>query len=175
MDVQFTRNMIIRHEGWRLRCYTDTAGVPTIGVGYNLLQPSTKADLAYAMAPPSTLLRAHMAVLTNNMVSTLLDITFQRAQQAASVAARSFSVLPDPVQAVLVDMQFNLGPTRAAHFVRFWAAIDEHNWRGAAQQLWASEWREQNPNRVADLMKLLQNTPPTLQGETNGSHQIVLQ
>jgi GH24 family phage-related lysozyme (muramidase) len=164
MDYQFIRNLVIKHEGWRTRCYFDSLGYPTIGVGLNLASAGVAVDLAAVNAPPLMLLRTGQATLTNLQVGTLLDIRLKRAIQAATLAAPDYNTLPGSVQAVLADMQYALGAPRAAKFKLFWAAVHAHNWPEAARQLVHSDWYMQANNRVTELIGMLRDTaisPPT--------------
>src|SRR3990167_270296 len=82
-------DQLIRHEGLRLKLYSDSLGVPTIGVGRNLRDKG----ISHAEA---------MLLLENDLDEVLVDL--QTFPWWAAL---------DPVrQRVLVDLRFNLGPTR---------------------------------------------------------------
>jgi lysozyme len=60
-------------------------------------------------------------------------------------------------QTALVDMRFNLGPTRFRGFKNLIAAIMSDNWESAAANTEASEWERQVTQRVADIVYMLRN------------------
>ena len=65
--------------------------------------------------------------------------------------------LPERVQRVVVNLAFQLGQSRLGKFVRFQAALEQGDWRGAARELEDSRLYRQTPKRVRRHMKVLWN------------------
>ncbi|MDP3703688.1 MAG: lysozyme, partial [Candidatus Omnitrophota bacterium] len=93
---------LIAHEGLRLKPYTDTVGKLTIGVGRNLTDKGiTKAEALY--------------LLERDIEECIADL----------VTFPWFGRLDSVRQRVMIDMRFNLGPSRLRKFRRTLAAVDE--------------------------------------------------
>lgn len=132
-------------EGLRLQVYDDATGAyirpgsgvtgnPTIGIGTNIGVGAgiTEAEAEY-------LLR-------------------NRLQTAAADAATlpGFSSLDDVRRLVLVDMVFNMGAPTMRKFIGMLAAIQAHNYEGAAADMLDSLWAKQVGRRaqaLADIMR----------------------
>jgi lysozyme len=56
---------------------------------------------------------------------------------------------------VLVNMAFNLGPTRLKGFKKFIAAFDAKDWDGAVIEMLDSKWAKQVGARAIRLAKMV--------------------
>jgi lysozyme len=123
------------HEGLRLKMYTDSVGIPTIGYGRNLL------DVGISYHEAQEMLRTDIA----------------RATAQARYSFDWFDRL-DPVrQDVVVNLIFNLGIQGLMGFKLMLAAIERQDWPAAAYELFNSKWRMQvGPYRCSDLMRALE-------------------
>lgn len=121
---------LIRHEGVKLRPYTDTAGKVTIGIGRNL------DDVGLSLIE----------------ARTLCDADIDRAMHAlVSYHAGWFGPL-DPIrQAAMLNMMFNLGPARFAQFKGMIAALAAHDYETAANEMLHSAWATQTGPRAREL------------------------
>ncbi len=155
MDRERLRKTVESHEGRRNRVYYDTRGIPTIGVGFNLMRDDA-LDLLAALG------YSYEAVLHGHEISDLaIDELFGRTLDEAIATAKhvigpAFDSLPDDVQILLVDLAFNLGGKRLSGFVRFIAAVCVHDWAGAAYELQHSRWYGQVGRRAIEAVELLQ-------------------
>jgi GH24 family phage-related lysozyme (muramidase) len=145
--------MLIKHEGKRSKMYLDSKGIPTIGVGFNLKRPDAKSLLKSVGAEYSSVMNGQE--LTEQQIDALLNITIKEAQQIAESNFSTFNEQPNDVKAVLVDMAFNLGPTRLAGFVKLKAAIDGKDYARAAQEMQNSQWYSQVGNRSKELVSII--------------------
>jgi len=155
------RALIQQHEGLRLTVYRDTAGVLTIGYGYNLENTFAEQDcIAIGIDYQATL---NGAAITLQQATALFEPSYQRAISDSSRSVQEFDKLPDDAAAVLVDLAYNLGYHRLQQFQHFLAALDDGNWPMAAGALRQSLWCQQVNSRCIDDMRLLQllQTPPT--------------
>lgn len=138
------RAQLVLHEGLRLRPYLDSVGKMTIGVGRNLDDRGITRDEA-------------MTLLEHDIREAIEDLeTFP-----------SFAAL-DPIrQRVLVDMRFNLGPSRFRGFKRTLAAVAAGDYVTAASQMRASLWYRQVKARGVRLANMMETglEAPELMGE----------
>lgn len=118
-----------RHEGIRLKPYTDTTDRLTIGIGRNL---------------------------TDNGI-TMTEALFMLRNDIATAAAELEARLPwvadlAPVrQQVLVNMVFNLGWFSFSKFKKMLAELAAKNYEGAAKQMLDSKWAIQVGKRATEL------------------------
>lgn len=129
--------MIMRHEGLRLKPYTDSTGHLTIGYGRNLTNGISKRE-----------------------AETMLDHDIARAQQDL------YEVEPEALNLsawryyVLVDMMFNLGRKRFSSFKKMLKAIREGNHLKVAQEMLDSKWAEQVKGRAVELALIMREGRP---------------
>lgn len=126
-------DMLIQHEGLRLKPYRCTAGKLTIGVGRNLDDRGITPDEA-------------MYLLAN-------DIRDSRKELAG--AFPWFSKLDSVRQAVLIDMCVNLGLPRLQGFRNTLALIGVGKYEAAAVEMLDSKWAQQVGNRARRLSGMM--------------------
>jgi len=127
-----------RDEGFKLKAYKDSVGLWTIGIGHLLGETLRMAEIteqeAYAL--------------------------FNQDVELAIVGARQlfdYWDLITPVrQDALINMTFNLGPTRLAGFKKFIAAVNAKMWNLAAQEMMDSKWAKQVGDRALRLKHMIQ-------------------
>jgi lysozyme len=104
MDMNRLLRTLERHEGFREKPYKCTAGRTTIGIGRNL----DDNGIRYSEA---------RFLLKNDIEDCVTDL---------QTLLKNFNELPDKIQEVLINMRFQLGPTRFRRFknmiqaVRMW-------------------------------------------------------
>jgi lysozyme len=123
-------------EGFRTYPYKCTADKLTIGYGWNLDAgiPEKYAKVILSLQ------------LQDNYLELIKVKPFVRD-------------LPEEAQAILSNMQFNLGPTRLLKFKNMWAALAAGDYIKASKEMLDSKWARQVPNRagrLAERMKKLQ-------------------
>lgn len=131
MDV---KALIEEHEGRRHKPYKCTAGKTSIGIGRNL------DDVG----------------LSDDEVDYLFANDLKRAQDAASKYPW-FADLSEVRQAAIVDMIFNLGPSRFAGFRKFIQAMSERQYARAAAELVDSRWFRQVRRRASRIRLMILN------------------
>jgi lysozyme len=146
MDLNQAKAWIKRWEGSRNQTYTDTAGHPTIGVGFNLDASGASAAIE-ALGLDYNQVRSGQQGLTDAQIDTLLAASLATAMRGAQGLIRSFEVLSSDRQIVVVDMVFNLGAPTFAKFVQTIEAINTLAWAAAAQQMQQSAWFRQVGDR----------------------------
>ena len=119
--------------GLRLTPYHCPAGKLTIGVGSNLEDKG----------------------ITEQEALTLLGNDIEECRRDLEEIFQGFDLLPEPVQLVLVDMRFNLGPNRFRNFKRMIAAVKNQDFNGAAAEMKDSRWYSQVGERAKTLVKMM--------------------
>jgi lysozyme len=125
--------LITRHEGKRLKPYTDTVGKLTIGVGRNL------SDVG----------------ISDDECLLLLQHDIYHAIQSLSVYPW-YMRLNDARQAAVIDLMFNVGAARFAGFKKMIAALELGHWDEAARQLLDSVYATQVGKRAVELAFMLE-------------------
>jgi uncharacterized protein YcbK (DUF882 family) len=70
----------------------------------------------------------------------------------------TFSKIPEPVKALLVELDYQMGPDALSNFNHFGAAIKSGDYNRAAESLRASLLARQTPSRASDYLAVLTNT-----------------
>ena len=122
------RQQLIRHEGLRTTVYYDTTGHLTIGVGRNLDANGLSKD--------------ECLYLLSNDISAAIH---------ALVVFAWFRDLDEVRQAALTNFMFNVGPQTFAGFHRMIAALAQHDYEGAADELLISKWATEVGSRAEEL------------------------
>ena len=128
--------LLIKHEGLKLKPYKDTKGILTIGVGRNLEDNGIEQDEALFM-------------LKNDI---------KRCENELREIFLNFDELPENVKLVLIDMIFNLGKTRFLGFKHMIQAVKERNWDKMIEEMKNSRWCKQVKNRCEDDVELIKAT-----------------
>jgi lysozyme len=125
--------MLIRHEGLRLKPYRCSAGKLTIGVGRNLDDRGITKEEALLMLAHD--INDCMEDLSNNIPWC--------------------STLSENRQYVLIDMCFNLGIGGLMGFKNTLKLIREGKYKEAAKAMLQSKWASQVGNRAVELSKIM--------------------
>ena len=130
-----------RDEGVRYEPYNDTKGIPTVGVGHNLV------------AGP---LPGWTYPLTDSQVNGLLAADLQNVYTDLTNTLPWWLYLDDVRQRVIVNMAFNLGIGKLLGFVNTMAAIRKGQWALAAQGMLNSAWASQVGDRAKRLAHMME-------------------
>jgi lysozyme len=127
-------------EGCRLTAYRDTKNLWTIGWGHLLDQTKDWTGCAW----------------TQQYADSVRDQDIQTAVTAAQ-ALQEWPYLDTPCrQNAVCELVFNMGEKKWKGFVKCRAAIARGDWRGAHDQLIASEWDTEvgktRADRIADYL-----------------------
>lgn len=147
---QKVRMMLELHEGRRASVYSDTVGVPTIGVGHNLAQSASAEEIE--------LLRSR--IVSDKQIDLWLTQDIATAEQELERVFGNeawFQQLSENRRVVLVDMCFNLGLTRLRSFKRMFAALEAGNFDRAADEMLDSRWARQVGQRAQRLSEMMRS------------------
>ena len=125
-------DMLIAHEGLELFPYKCSAGKYTIGVGRNI------EDIG----------------ITREEAVTLLHNDITRVKSELKQFPW-FTQLNQVRQDALIDMCFNLGMPRFCTFKRMIAALEDHNYYKASNEMISSRWADQVGSRAVDLADMI--------------------
>jgi lysozyme len=133
MDRDKLRTQLVLHEGMKQFVYTDTLGIETIGVGRNLRDKGLSREEVYFL-------------LDNDIDECLEDL---------QSLLPFFDDLDDVRQRVLLDMRFNLGPSKFRGFKNFLKAVKESRYKDAAAAMLNSKWAKQVKSRAKRLSTMM--------------------
>lgn len=134
-NTQALHDLLLSHEGMRLKPYKCTAGKLTIGIGRNL------DDRGITEVEAKFLLENDLAECEEDLKVIFLD---------------QFYYLPEQTQMVLMDMRFQLGPGRFRKFKKMIQAVKQSDPQEMIKQMKDSRWYRQVPNRAEDLIRMIQ-------------------
>lgn len=121
-----------KHEGTRLKPYTDSRGILTIGVGHNLEQGISAAACDFIFK--EDMYKAEALLIEKCPVFMMLDANRQ---------------------VVLIDLCFNLGINGLLGFKKMLAALEKQDFEKAAAELMDSRYAKQVPTRARENRDVL--------------------
>ncbi len=133
MDFPRLRDLLRKHEGYRDKVYTCSAGKLTIGVGHNL------TDLG----------------LDSDVIDLQFAHDIQTCIEDCTQIFSNWDDLPDVVQVVLANMSFNLGASRLRAFKRMIGAVELQDFDLASVEMLDSLWATQVGRRATELSELM--------------------
>ncbi len=128
------RELLIKHEGVRLKMYPDSVGKWTIGVGRNL------SDVG----------------ITERECDMLLLDDIERVCEDLDRELPWWRNVDEERQRVLANMCFNVGIAKLLGFKNTLAYVQARQWESAAQAMLASKWAGQvgpRATRLAERMR----------------------
>lgn len=123
----------------RFYTYKDSLGLNTIGYGHLVRQGESFPDGMTVDA-------------ANQLLKRDLDVAVSDANSWIVLSGK-----PAEVQIILIEMVYQLGKGRACGFKKFAEAIERRDYLAAAQELVASTWHTQTPNRVEEYASVLKS------------------
>lgn len=147
--------LIEEHEGREFTVYNDTAGNPTVGVGFNLNRSDAKKVLKSVGADYDKIISGKQS-LTNEQVAKIKEVTVNEAIKHVKRKIPSFNKLSDSRQSAIVDMMFNLGVGKFSGFNKFISAVKRGDFNKAADEVLNSKAAKDLPrryNRIAELIR----------------------
>lgn len=113
--------LLIKHEGWKNRPYTDSLGNLTVGVGRNISSlPFSRDEILY---------------LLNNDIA--------RCDRELSYNFKWYLELCRVRQDAMINLCFNLGITKLLTFKKALAAMEQEDFELAAEEFLDSKWAKQ--------------------------------
>ena len=132
-------------EGEVLEIYKDHLGYETFGIGHLV----TKTDPEYGKPVGTPVSSDRVREVFKGDIAT--SIYYCEAQ------FNQWHSWPEEVQLIVVNMMFNMGPTRMAKFKNMQTQLSIGDWKEAAVEGRDSLWYKQVTNRAERLMSRLEN------------------
>lgn len=126
------RKMLIRHEGFKSKPYTDSRGIPTLGVGRNL-----------------------SCGLSDDEIMLMLNNDINRTTAFLAETYCWFESLNAPRQMALIDMAFNLGCKGFSGFKNMIKYIERQEWDRASNEILDSLYANQVGDRAKEIAEIL--------------------
>jgi lysozyme len=144
------------HEGVEPSVYTDTKGKRTIGIGFNLEEPSNRKK-AESLGLNVQDMLSGKKTLSDKEIKLLYNESIKQAADDANAFLPQAGRQPAVVQKVLIDMAFNLGRTKLNKFKNMRAALLEGDYNKAAEEMIDSNWYNQVGNRSKRLVEMMRS------------------
>jgi len=144
------------HEGVEPSVYTDTKGKRTIGIGFNLDEPSNRKK-AESLGLNVQDMLSGKKTLSDKEIKLLYNESIKQAADDANAFLPQAGRQPAVVQKVLIDMAFNLGRTKLNKFENMRAALLEGDYNKAADEMIDSNWYNQVGNRSKRLVEMMRS------------------
>jgi lysozyme len=153
-------DQLILHEGLRLDVYKCPAGYWTVGVGRNLEgKPLTDEEQEHILSARG--LDPYQVIDVLKTRSITRDEALFLLQNDINDAVKDLKNFGwyeglDPVRKkVVIDMRYNLGPTRFRQFRRMIAALSVGDYKIASWEMQDSQWYHQVGNRSKRLIRMM--------------------
>lgn len=146
-------------EGYKPKVYLDTKKKKTIGYGFNLDEPVIKDYLTkkgYNYKALATGKQALSKEQSNNILKDLYSKSYENTKKIV----KNFEVLPEDVKNVLTDLDYNLGTTKLKKFSKMISAIENNDFKTAAEELKNSNYYNQTGRRAKSHYDLLSTITP---------------
>ena len=133
--LSYLMEMLVKHEGLRLKPYKDTAGKLTIGIGRNLEDVGITREEALVM-------------LVNDM---------EQVEEKAFKTFDWYSSLNAPRKCVILSMIFNMGLSGFLKFKKFIQLVSVKDYQSASTEMLNSLWATQVGNRANELSDIMKS------------------
>lgn len=133
-EIAAIEQYIIANEGWHQTAYADPLGIPTVGVGFNLLRNDAPTKVR-ALGLDYDAVRQGLLALSDEQIAALLRQDLEKAMAGVAALVPGWSALTPPRRRALVDMAFNLGVGGLGKFSRFLAAVNRKDWQRAEAEI----------------------------------------
>lgn len=155
MDRTLIEKLVTKHEGKTYSVYQDSLGNLTIGIGFNL-DSSKAASICERFELSLNDLKNGTLLLSDLQVDSIFEFQLSNAISEAITILPNFNTMPDVVQAVAVDLIFNMGLSVFRKFHDTISSLERGDWKEAATNLKNSKWFHQVGNRGVENTALLE-------------------
>lgn len=156
MDTALIQNLVTKHEGRRAKVYPDSKGILTIGIGWNL-EDRDAQDICNQFGLDLTGLLNGTVLLTDPQIDEIFNFQLNEAITEAKSVLPNFDAMPDKVQAVVVDLLFNMGLPMFNQFHNTILSLKNGDWSAAAENLKESLWFHEVGTRATDDVGILES------------------
>ncbi|WP_284161673.1 glycoside hydrolase family protein [Burkholderia pseudomallei] len=142
-------------EGLDTKIYPDHLGYPTVGIGHLL---TMKKDFALAeQILDKQVGRKTGGKITKEEAYKLFESDMAKALTDINnndVLRKVYNLLDDNRKVALINMVFQMGPTRLAGFRKALTAMSQSDWATTEKELIDSSWYNQTKNRAKRIISI---------------------
>jgi len=143
--IETIKEDLIKHEGYKQTIYLCSEGIPTFGIGHAVKEYDV--EWTWPVGTP----------VEKERIDNAFQADLEDAINDVKALVPSIEDKPSQCQRVLVNMAFNLGRTRLGKFKKMIRAVEENNFKEAANQMVDSRWYNQVGNRSIELENWMRN------------------
>ena len=145
MNIEQLREELKADEGVKYEVYLDHLGLPTCGIGH-LIKDS---DPEYELEVGTEIGEERVNALFEEDINVTID--------ECKKLYYDFDKLPQEVKHIIANMMFNMGRPRLSRFHKMKRAVENSEWKEAANQMIDSKWYKQVPNRAGRLVQRMKD------------------
>ncbi len=145
MDINRLRVEIENDEGCKYEVYLDHLGLPTCGIGHLIKEDDPEHGLEVGTK------------IDEERVNELFETDIKETIDECKLIYNDFDDLPEEAQYIIANMMFNMGRPRLSRFHKMKQAVDNRDWKEAANQMIDSRWYKQVPNRANRLVNRMKS------------------
>jgi len=145
MNIEQLREELKADEGVKYEVYLDHLGLPTCGIGH-LIKDS---DPEYELEVGTEIGEERV----NELFAEDIEVTIDECRKLYY----DFDKLPEEVQHIIANMMFNMGRPRLSRFHKMKRAVENSEWKEAANQMKDSKWYKQVTNRAERLCERMRD------------------
>tara|TARA_Y100001963_G_scaffold41402_1_gene57991 strand:+ start:250 stop:693 length:444 start_codon:yes stop_codon:yes gene_type:complete len=144
MDIEKLREQLKIDEGIKHEVYLDHLGLKTCGIGHLCLDGEPEFSMEVGEE------------ISDERVNELFEKDVEIVLGDCRKLYPYFDELPEEAQQIIANMMFNMGLPRLSKFKMMKAAVDQKNFREAANQMKNSKWYVQVKNRADRLVNRME-------------------
>ena len=145
MDINRLRVEIENDEGCKYEVYLDHLGLPTCGIGHLIKEDDPEHGLEVGTK------------IDEERVNELFETDIKVTIDECKLIYNDFDDLPEEAQYIIANMMVNMGRPRLSRFHKMKQAVDNRDWKEAANQMIDSRWYKQVPNRANRLVNRMKS------------------
>lgn len=151
MNLDNLKKQLIEDEGCKYQVYLDSMGFPTFGIGHLL----TKDDIEYQ--PYHALTKGGILKISPERVNQIFAQDVRNACTDCKKLFPAFDSMCDELQEILANMMFNLGYEGLKGLTSFVAAVNNKDYKLAAQRMKTFKWYRDVKARAVRLTSRMEN------------------
>jgi len=148
VDIKQVYGEISADEGKVLHAYLCSELHKTVGIGHKVLPDDPEANLPVHGAYDDV---SEEESITEDRCYVLFQQDVQIAIGGCKNIYENWEDLPQEIQHILVNMCFQLGRGGLGKFKNLKVAIEDYQWKRAAEEMMDSRWANQTPERAGRL------------------------
>ena len=145
MNTVALREELKVDEGVKYEIYLDYLGLPTCGIGHLIKEDDPEHGLEVGTE------------IDDERVNELFDQDIEVTINECRKLYYDFDKLPEDAKHIIANMMFNMGRPRLSRFHKMKRAVENSEWKEAANQMKDSKWYKQVTNRAERLCERMRD------------------